>query len=376
MRDAVQHQRDRAGGVGLEREPRQVVHDLHLVHVLRRIGWIGRRGMVHDRLGFALPVARLLQPVLEVADAREILIETAAVARADIALQVLRLVGDGVEDAASGVEPVDLSLDLLGRALQEKLVEHVGRALFGRNGDAGAGPRKAADRAIDGERERREARESADALGDVLVERNGVAERAARRVRRGGQEADVRRMPAVDVGMRDAAEHGEVVAVLLQHLEVGRSRVVAAGAGREEQVGSQAEVVADAEHPARPGIRRARRGSRRARERRQHRVEERQRQRDAHALQKTPARDGLAGGDEGSTGFDVHVVRNVSVICSGTTRFERFPGPGCARRTGARWRAAECARVRRGRRSAPAHPSRKPPAAWRGCGRRTLRRSG
>ena len=154
---------------------------------------LDRRGDAHDRLGFALPVARLLEAVLEVADAGEILVETAAVARADVAFELLRLVGDRVEDAASGVEPVDLRLDLLGRALQEELVENVGRLLFRRDGDAGARPREAAGRAVDGERERREPRERADALGDVLVERDGVAERAAGRVRRGGEEADVRR---------------------------------------------------------------------------------------------------------------------------------------------------------------------------------------
>ena len=51
---------------------------------------------------------------------------------------------------------------------------------------------------------------------DVLVERDGVAKRAAARMRRGGEEADVRRVPAIDVRMRDAAEDGEVVAVRLR----------------------------------------------------------------------------------------------------------------------------------------------------------------
>ena len=59
-------------------------------------------------------------------------------------------------------------------------------------------------------------------LGDELVERDRVAEPAAARVRGRGQEADVRRMPAVHVRVRDAAEHGEVVAVLAQGLQVRR----------------------------------------------------------------------------------------------------------------------------------------------------------
>ena len=87
--------------------------------------------------------------MLEVADAGEILLETTAVARADIALELFGLVCDSVEDAASCVEPVDLSRDLLGCALQEKLVENVGRPLFRWYGDTGARPRKAAGCAID-----------------------------------------------------------------------------------------------------------------------------------------------------------------------------------------------------------------------------------
>ena len=72
---------------------------------------------------FAQPL-RLLEPVLQVADAGEVLVEPAAVAGADVPLQVLRLLGDDVEDAPPGVELADLRLDLGGRALQEELVEH------------------------------------------------------------------------------------------------------------------------------------------------------------------------------------------------------------------------------------------------------------
>ena len=60
--------------------------------------------------------------------------------------EVLRLVRDGVEDAPAGVEPADLRVDLRGRALEEELLEHVGRLLLRRDRDAGAGPRQAARR--------------------------------------------------------------------------------------------------------------------------------------------------------------------------------------------------------------------------------------
>ena len=117
---AVEHERDRARGVGLEGEAREVVHDLHLVHVGRGIGRIdGHRG-ADDRLGFVFPAARRLQAVFEVAYAGEILVEPVAVARGHAALQFLRLAGDGVEDAAAGVEFPDLRGDLRGLSPGER----------------------------------------------------------------------------------------------------------------------------------------------------------------------------------------------------------------------------------------------------------------
>ena len=43
---------------------------------------------------------------------------------------------------------------------------------------------------------------------------------------RGGQKADVRRMAAIDVRMRHAAEHGEIVAEVLEQFQVRRQGVV------------------------------------------------------------------------------------------------------------------------------------------------------
>ena len=158
-------------------------------------------------------------------------------------------------------------------------------------------------RVLTRERERGEAGEHADLLGDVLVERDGVAKRAAARMRRGGEETDVGRVPAIDVRMRDAAEYGEVVAVRLELLKIGRQRIIAAGARGEELIREQAEVVADGEHPARlcarAGGRAARRGSRKGG---QHRVEERQRHHDPRAAEKLPARKRSPRGDERANG--------------------------------------------------------------------------
>jgi hypothetical protein len=59
-----------------------------------------------------------------------------------------------VEDAATRIEPAELGGDLLGRALQEELLEDVRGLVLGRDGDAGAGPREAARAGVDAEGER------------------------------------------------------------------------------------------------------------------------------------------------------------------------------------------------------------------------------
>ena len=97
------------------------------------------------------------------------------------------------------------------RALKEHAAENIGGLFFARDEHAGAGPGQAAFACcdVDAQVERGETGEMADAFGDELVERDGIAKTAAARVRRGSEEADVGGMAAIDVGMRDAAEHGE-----------------------------------------------------------------------------------------------------------------------------------------------------------------------
>ena len=146
------------------------------------------------------------------------------------------LVGYGIENGPAGIEFRDLGFDLFGAALNEHLAEHAGGALFRRDGDAVTGPGEGARPGVDGQGQRGKARLIADAFGDVLVERDGVAERTAGRVRGCRQEADVGRMAAIHVGMRDAGEDGEVLAVILQDLEVVRGSVAGAGVCREELI--------------------------------------------------------------------------------------------------------------------------------------------
>ena len=173
------------------------------------------------------------QPLLEVAHAGEVLVEPVAVAR-----RRGRAGGRCAWPATASrmlrpsVELADLRVDL-GRACPGGTSGGRRRRPSPRRGSARPMPVHERLRwprgDVDAERERGEPREVADPLGDVLVERDRVAEPAAAGVRRGGEEAVVGRVPAVDVGVRDAAEDGEVVAVLLEQLQVGRGLVVAAG---------------------------------------------------------------------------------------------------------------------------------------------------
>ena len=234
--------------------------------------------------------------MLQIAHAGEVLVEARAIARADARLQIFGLAGDRVEDAAAGVELADLRVDLRGAALQEHLLEYGRRFVFRRNGDAGAGPGKAAIARVDGEGEGRKAGEDADLLGDVLIERDGIAEGAAAGMGRGGQEADVGGMSAIHVGMRDAGEDAEIVAVLLEEFQVGRRDVVAACAGGKELIGEQSQVVADGEHAARCGAgREGRRRLLRLRERGRHGIEEGEGEGDARAAEEMPAVDRRGG---------------------------------------------------------------------------------
>ena len=138
-----------------------------------------------------------------------------------------------------------------------------------------------------------------DAFADVLVERDGVLEPRAARVRRGREETVVRRMPAIDFRMRHAAEHRKAIPMFLQRFEVRRQRIAASAFLGEEMFRQQAEVIADAEHPARLSARRhASRRLRHGREYRRHRVQQRQGEEDARATKKLAARERRPGRDE------------------------------------------------------------------------------
>jgi hypothetical protein len=197
-------------------------------------------------------------------------------------------------------EAADLFVDFGFGAVHEETAENVGGFFFARNHDAGAGPGEAALALldVDAEGEGLDAGEVADAFANVLVEGNGVAETAARGVRSGGEEAVVGRMAAVDVGMRDAAEDGEIVAMFFEKLEVGREFVIGAGGLREEMMRENAEVIADAEEAAwlaAGGCGGVELGGDGAGEGWAHGVQERERKGDAGAAEEGATREGGFG---------------------------------------------------------------------------------
>ena len=300
--DTVEHQRDRPGRIGLKRQPRHVVHQLHLVHVLARARGIDRYRYVDYRLGFSLPFLGLLHALLEVAHAGKILVEAGPVPAAGGPLQLPGLAGDGIEDALAAVELAHLRLHLGRRALHKEALEDVRHLFLARDEHAGAGPGQAAYALFDvhAKRERREAGAVADPLGDILVERDRVAESAAAGMRRRRQETDVRRMPAVHVGMRNPAEYREILAVRREIAEVGRQLVTAAGLRGEKLAGQQAKVVADGEHSARLPVQRRNGELRGVRDSGEHRVEQRQCEHHAHAAQELAARQWLPHRDLGT----------------------------------------------------------------------------
>jgi len=88
-------------------------------------------------------------------------------------------------------------------------------------------------------------------LGNLLIEGDGIAERAAAGVGRGGEEANIGGVATIDIRMGDAAEDCEVLAMLVEVFQVRRGGVIFAAVFREEEVGEEAEVIADAEEAAR-----------------------------------------------------------------------------------------------------------------------------
>ena len=199
----------------------------------------------------------------------------------------------------------------------------------------------------------------ADRLGHHLIERDGVLERTAAGIRRTRQKRELRRMAATDVRERNTRENGEIVAMILQHFEIGRRLVIAPRPSRHELTWHHAEIRDDAKHPARGGVQsQRRRGLLRPGERRKHRVEKRQRERHPRPAKKVAARQRSPGGNIGTVrgeglGRGFHIGRGAagvvlesrtlrgfescrSVICSGIVHYGQVRSRSNGRR--GRWR--------------------------------------
>src|ERR1035438_5383998 len=133
-------------------------------------------------------------------------------------------------------------------------------------------------------------------------------------MRRRRQEADIGRMAAVDIGMRDARQNREVFPILLEDLEVVRGRVVASRIGREKLGGQQTKVVADTEHATRHGS-----GLGMRHVRRSHGVEERQRKAYANPAKHRAARTDVS--------FHVTHLYWKSSLCTIPWTMSRTPYP-------------------------------------------------
>ena len=113
-----------------------------------------------------------------------------------------------------------------------------------------------------------------DAFGNVLVEGDGITEAATAWVRGRRQKTVICRVATIDIWVRDAAEDGKVLAMLLQEIEVRRGLVIGASALREKVIWHEAKVITDTQHAAGLTTRRRRSGCGRGKGRR-HRVEQR-----------------------------------------------------------------------------------------------------
>ncbi len=184
---------------------------------------------------------------------------------------------------------MELLLYRLAIALKEHPPKQGRCAVFRRQQHAIASPRQAAVRLVDvhAEVQCRKARELAELLHRKLVERDLIAKPALRRPACGREEAVLRAVSAIHIGMRHAAEEAELAPHLRQRCQRLRQLIIATGLRREERFRQKAEVVRDDQHPAR-----CLRLCRPAKHRR-HAFEQRQSQRDTRTLQKATTREGL-----------------------------------------------------------------------------------
>ena len=291
---AAVHVRHDPGHVGPEGQDDQVEHGppvfarLGLGHVALERG--GQR-RVDRRLRDVQPRFEPGRPLLHVAHGVEVLVELGPVVGPQVAAEGLGVVVDGVEDAPPPVQPGPPGGGPAG-LFPEQAVEDVARVVLGRERDAVPGERQGGRVAglpgarADGQFQRREPGVRPTDLGHQLVAGDGVLVLAGAlgvdpRPGQPGVGADVGL--AEPVGVVQPAEHGEVVAVLLQRLERRRQVVPAARLG--DLPGHPVDAVGDVDEHAPARLLRAAGGGPQG----GHGVQQRQRHGGARPAEETPA---------------------------------------------------------------------------------------
>ena len=187
---SVHHEGDDACAVGLKRQPSHVQHELNLREELGLVGdvvWF--RGLGRG-FGFLLPITGDGKPLLQFTHGGEVLVEAALVSGPEAALETANVIAHHIEDAAALLETFQVSCHVFGVTLEEHFAKQGRRAVFSRQQHAVACPGQAAVRLVDvhAEVQRRKARLLAELFSRELVERDAVAESAASRITRGGEE--------------------------------------------------------------------------------------------------------------------------------------------------------------------------------------------
>ena len=213
-------------------------------------GWAATCG-----LGLYSQASELSQPLLQLANGREILVHSLAIGGPEGAVQAPRLVADEVEHAAALLEGLDIRRDFFRLALHEQLLKNLLRAPLGGDRGAAAGETESLAFVTHRQRQRGIPRLVADLLGGILIERHPVAEAAPLGMRRAGQEALFRRVGPGHARQADAGKHRHLIAMRGQAFQVRARRVVLARLVGEKELRQDPHVRFDRHHPPRNGSR-------------------------------------------------------------------------------------------------------------------------
>ncbi len=292
---AAHHEREDPREIRLIGDHHQVEHQRRVLGV--RVGHA--RGRVDGYVDLVLRLG-LLDAALDFTDAVQILAEPDAVALAELAVHLVGIFRDGVENAAVFL----LAREALGlrAGASEQSLKNDARVDLGRQGrgrvrpgeraliraavTAGAGADVAGE-VLDRHLERWKPSVAADLLGDDLVDRRAAAHILAFRALGDGPaepRRDARRMVGGEAASDplEIADHDDVVAARFHRLQRRRELETAAHRRRDPRLRRDpVRHVARAEAQRRTGRRLLQRG-----QRRHHRVQERQRERDPEASQE------------------------------------------------------------------------------------------